>query len=155
MDRLTNPYQPSKRVGSPGSAHKRPILTIGSDNYVILSELESQSKYVPRGYGKLGGVLSHIAHSRRNSGSPDSRKTGGDGGIVVPLGKEWGKHPLQLNRVGRVLGCLYCQKRLLSGSGKHSKLQIELNEVIEKSRRGQKVSGLSDIMADPDFLVAC
>lgn len=155
MDRFTNLYQLSRRVRSPGSVARRSDQISGSWSYVVLHELESRYLHASGGCGKLGRVLNHKACKNGNSGSPENRKVGGDGGIIV-RGVESGTI-LKPWQIGRVLDYRYCTKRWLSGHRDDSKLSIDLNKVKEQvgNNTNQKVTGLSDVLANPDFLIGC
>lgn len=105
---------------------------------------------------KQEGALNHMVRIYKNSGSPERRKSGGDGRIVVLTfnsGLPFGR--LLSIKVGKGPSLTRPSERMLSGIPESGHVHTKLDIIREQVENKQKVTGLSTVLAEPDFLIAC
>jgi len=154
MGRLTNPY--NLVHGSEVPDVTKHWETTGWSEYIVSFWLSGPNPGFSSRLAKQEGTLNHRVRIYKNSGSPERRKSGGDGRIVVPIyssGLPFGR--LLPRNSGKGPSPSRPSERMLSGIPKSGHIHAKLDIIREKAGKNQKVTGLSAVLAEPGFLIAC
>lgn len=149
MARITNLFNCVGGSEVPGAVKLH--LINGRLNYIVLGRFEQPNERLASSQLKHGRSLKSLNDKLwKNSGLPESRKRRGNGELVVRSFSSISFLKKLKQRKG--FSKLVVEESALSGVYESTKLKELIKNV--KSNSKNKIQGLTEIMSDPQFLIA-